>query len=48
MRRGHDRFPSPKMAERIWETYYIPGGKPESQSYKSLPKHSKVELSLLS
>ena len=41
MRRGLDRFPFPKMAERIWETYYIPGGKAENQPYKSLPKHSK-------
>jgi len=41
MRRGLDRFPFRKMAERIWETYYIPGGKSEKQSYKSLPKHSK-------
>jgi nitronate monooxygenase len=41
MRRGLDRFPFRKMAERIWETYYIPGGKTEDESYKSLPKHSK-------
>ena len=41
MRRGFDRFPFRKMAERIWERYYIPGGKTENQSYKSLPKHSK-------
>jgi nitronate monooxygenase len=41
MRSGLDRFPFRKMAERIWETYYIPGGKAENQSYKSLPKLSK-------
>jgi nitronate monooxygenase len=41
MRRGLDRFPFRKMAERIWETYYIPGGKTEFQPYKSPPKHSK-------
>jgi nitronate monooxygenase len=41
MRRVLDRFPLRKMAERIWETYYIPGGKAEDQPYKSLPKHSK-------
>jgi nitronate monooxygenase len=40
MRRGLDRFPFPKMAERIWEAYYIPGGKMENQPYKNLPKHS--------
>jgi len=41
MRRGLDRFPFPRMAERIWEKYYIAGGKPESQPYMSLPKHAK-------
>jgi len=40
MRRGLHRFPFPKMAERIWEAYFIPGGKTENQPYKSLPKHS--------
>src|SRR6266581_1963039 len=33
MRRGLNRFPFRKMAERIWETYYIPGGKAEDQPY---------------
>ena len=41
MRRGLDRFPIPEMAERIWRTYYIPGGKAERAPYKSLPTHSK-------
>jgi nitronate monooxygenase len=41
MRRGLDRFPFSIMAERIWETYYIPGGKAEAQPYKSPPKHAK-------
>ncbi len=41
MRRGLDRFPFRKMAERIWEKYYVPGGKESSEPYKSLPKHSK-------
>jgi len=40
MKRGLDRFPFRKMAERIWDTYYIPGGKQENESYKVLPKHS--------
>jgi nitronate monooxygenase len=40
MRRGLDRFPFPKMAEHIWEAYYIPGGKLENQPYRSLPKYS--------
>ncbi len=41
MRSGLDHFPFRKMAERIWETYFVPNGKPESQSYKTLPEHSK-------
>lgn len=41
MRRGLDRFPFRRMAERIWETYFIPGGKTEDQAYKRLPQHSK-------
>src|ERR1700674_1062504 len=41
MRRGLDRFPFRKMAERIWENYYHSGGKTKNESHKSLPKHSK-------
>lgn len=41
MRSGLDHFPFPEMAERIWHSYYLPGGKPESGPYKTLPKHSK-------
>jgi len=41
MRRGLERFPFRKIAERVWETYYIPGGKAEDQPYKTLPKHTK-------
>jgi len=41
MRRGLDHFPFPQMAERVWSAYYIPGGKLENTSYKSLPMHAK-------
>ena len=41
MRNGLDHFPFRKMAERVWETYYIPGGKTEKQPYQTPPKHSK-------
>jgi len=41
MRRGLDLFPFPSVAARIWERYYVAGGKPASQPYMSLPKHSK-------
>ena len=39
MRRGLDRFPFPQMADRIWRTYYIEGGKHASASYEAPPKH---------
>lgn len=41
MRRGLDYFPFPVMAERAWSKFYIPGGKPASASYKTLPMHTK-------
>ncbi|MGO9865368.1 MAG: nitronate monooxygenase [Terriglobales bacterium] len=41
MRRGLDQFPIPEMAQRIWDKYYIPGGKPERTPYKLLPSHAK-------
>jgi nitronate monooxygenase len=34
MRRGVDRFPFPEMAKRIWDAWFIPGGKPPTQPYK--------------
>ncbi|HEY5028757.1 MAG TPA: nitronate monooxygenase [Candidatus Angelobacter sp.] len=40
IRRALDEFPFPAMAERIWHSYYIPGGKQERESYKLLPMHS--------
>ncbi|MGB9204009.1 MAG: nitronate monooxygenase, partial [Terriglobales bacterium] len=41
MRHGLDHFPIPEIAERIWQTYYIAGGKTERAPYKSAPSHSK-------
>lgn len=35
MRRGLDQFPIPEIAERVWDRYYIPGGKAEKAPYKS-------------
>ena len=40
MRRALDRFPVPEVSERIWNTYYIPGGKAASESYCKLPLHT--------
>lgn len=36
-----DHFPFPAMAERIWQAYYVAGGKPELASYRTLAMHSK-------
>jgi nitronate monooxygenase len=40
MRYGLSQFPIPEMAEPVWRTYYIPGGKAERSPYNSLPTHS--------
>jgi len=41
MRHGLDQFPIPEMAQRVWQAYYVPGGKAERAPYRSLPTHSK-------
>src|SRR5215471_1824287 len=54
MRRAIDHFPVPEIAERIWERYYIPGGRAASKPYRPLPLHEKdnpaevVELFIVS
>ena len=40
MRRGLDSFPFRKMAERVWNKYFIPGGKAPDEPYASLPMHN--------
>jgi nitronate monooxygenase len=42
MRRALDHFPFPKMAERIWEAYYIPGGRAAGVPYLALPMNTKT------
>jgi nitronate monooxygenase len=37
MRGALDHFPVPQMAERIWQTYFIAGGKAVDAAYKSVP-----------
>ncbi|HUZ49118.1 MAG TPA: nitronate monooxygenase [Candidatus Dormibacteraeota bacterium] len=37
MRRGVERFPFQRMVERVWKTYYNPGGRAPNQPYKTLP-----------
>ena len=39
MRRAFDAFPFRAMAERVWNTYYIPGGKAPDAPYMRLPFH---------
>ena len=50
MRRGLEQFPVPAIAQRVWQTYYIPGGKAARTPYKIVPMHAKdtpVELQTL-
>src|SRR5665213_1815503 len=54
MRRGLDAFPFPAMAERVWQKYFIPGGKTERTPYLLAPAHTidnpreLVELDIVS
>jgi nitronate monooxygenase len=41
IRRALEQFPFPAMAERIRQSYYVPGGKQERASYKLVPMHSQ-------
>jgi len=44
MRRGLDAFPFPEMAKRVWDEYYIPGGKAAGAPYPLPPMHQRREL----
>jgi nitronate monooxygenase len=54
MRRGLDAFPFPDMARRIWQDYFVPGGKPADAPYPTTPMHQRnnprklVELCMVS
>jgi len=43
MRRGLDAFPFPAMARRIWDEYFVPGGKSSRSPYPNLPMHQHVQ-----
>jgi len=43
MRRGLDAFPFPEMARRIWQEYFVPGGKPANAPYPQTPMHQRTE-----
>jgi len=40
-RQALDHFPGPEIVARIWERYYIPGGKPASEPYALAPAQAK-------
>jgi nitronate monooxygenase len=44
MRRGLDAFPFPEMAKRIWDEYFIPGGKPAGTPYPLPPMHQRRDV----
>jgi len=54
MRRVLDAFPFPEMARRIWQEYFVPGGKPSGTPYPAVPMHQRkdtpklVELCMVS
>jgi nitronate monooxygenase len=41
MRRAFDAFPFPAMAKRVWDAYFIPGGKAADTPYTLLPLHGR-------
>jgi len=41
MRRGLDAFPFPDMAKRIWNDYFVSGGKPSGSPYPAMPMHER-------
>lgn len=40
IRRALEHFPFPRMAQRILERYFIPGGKAKEAPYRSVPMHT--------
>jgi nitronate monooxygenase len=43
MRRGLDAFPFPDIARRLWQDYFVPGGKPADAPYPTTPMHQRHE-----
>jgi len=43
MRRGLEAFPFPEMAKRLWQEYFVPGGKAPDAPYPATPMHQRVE-----
>src|ERR1019366_5917029 len=43
MGRGLDAFPVPEMAKRIWQDYFVRGGKPSDAPYPATQMHQRTE-----
>lgn len=43
MRRGLEAFPFPEMARRIWQEYFVPGGKAKGEPYPVVTMHRYPE-----
>jgi nitronate monooxygenase len=41
MRRGLDAFPFPEMARRLWQEYFVPGGRPSGTPYPTTAMHQR-------
>ena len=48
IRRALDRFPVREMAERIWQKYFVAGGKAPEDPYKPVPMHTVDDSRALS
>src|ERR1700733_7660783 len=44
MARGLEAFPIPDVARRIWQEYFVPGGKPKDEPYTATPMHQRRDL----
>ena len=47
MRRGVDAFPFAGIARRVWEEFFVPGGKAAQAAYPTMPMHQKAEAKKL-
>jgi nitronate monooxygenase len=43
MRKGLEAFPFPEMARRVWQDYFVPGGKQSGTPYTNIPMHQRIE-----
>ena len=43
MRRGLEAFPFPEIARRVWQEYFVPGGKAPGEPYPTTPMHQRRE-----